>query len=88
MFNTVRSQLGVDFYALANSYDPSLFAAFDALAPWTGLGQWASATGSTNYTKGYNWAQLKHEALFNGVGNYPGRVVSALTMIQLNERRK
>jgi len=71
-----RNSLNEDFYVIGcASYDGAYFEVFDALAPWTGLGQWGTTSGSTVYEHAYNWANEKHINLIDSVGKYPGRVV-------------
>jgi hypothetical protein len=70
-----RGAAGFDFYVIGVGADPSFFAAFDALAPWLGLGAYVDQPGTSIYADSFAHTQQIHASLLGGVGAWPGRLV-------------
>jgi len=75
LLNTVRQQVGFDFYVIGSTEFGTYFEAFDALCPWVNLGIWNESLGNSTYERAMNWVTTEHYDLLNSVENYPGRVV-------------
>ena len=73
IFDTARQEAGTDFYVIGVSDGADSFTAFDALAPWLGASSYHAS--STIYGDSFAHARARHQALIDGVGAYPGRLV-------------
>jgi len=75
IFDAARNLAQTDFYVIGVSDGPDSFAAFDALAPWTGTSSYVVKPGRGTYGDSFAHAVARHQALIDSVGKYTGRLV-------------
>ena len=77
LFQTARTSVGHDFYAIGTIQSPThgeYLAAFDALAPWVQL-DWNSYSGADLRSHAQAYTAGLHDTLYSDLPLYPGRVV-------------
>jgi hypothetical protein len=75
IFGNARNLAHLDFYVVGVSDGYDSFAAFDALAPWTGNSLYVVQPGRGVYGDSFAQTRARHQALIDHVAQFPGRLV-------------